>query len=189
MYAVQAATGDVIWSLDLGAASVNSPVLDENGILYIGTFGSKLYAIDSKLGQVAWELTTNDWIWGSPVLGPENTLFVTDLGGNLYAVDTEAREFLWEKQVDTDTEIVGSPLVTDEALFVVTQSGAIVSYGLDGERLWKEEIGSEDNPVEFYGTPVLAGEDLILVSANESDSLIYAFNTKLETQWTFEPGN
>ncbi len=71
---------------------------------------------------------------------------------------------------------------------MVTSSGAIASYGLDGERLWKEEIGSEDNPVEFYGTPVLAAEDLILVSATGSDSLVYAFNSQLETQWTFEPG-
>ncbi|MFN2144000.1 MAG: PQQ-binding-like beta-propeller repeat protein, partial [Anaerolineales bacterium] len=172
----------------LGASSVNSPALDDNGILYIGTFNSELLAVDSKLGKIIWHLNTNDWVWGSPTLGPDNTLFVTDLGGNLYAVDTEAGKFLWEKEVDAETSIAGSVLIVNDSLFVVTSNGAIVSYGLDGERLWKENIGSEDNPVEFYGTPILAGEDLILVSSTGSDNLVYAFNTQLETQWTFEPG-
>lgn len=188
MYKLNASTGEQVWSLDLGASSVSSPALDENGILYIGTFNSQLLAIDSMTGKIAWDLTTNDWVWGSPTLGPDNTLFVTDLGGNLYAVDTVTGKFLWEKQVSTDTSIAGSALLVGDALFVVTSSGAIVSYGLDGERLWKEEIGNEDNKVEFYGTPVLAGEDLILVSSTGSDNLVYAFNPQLETQWTFEPG-
>ncbi|MBN2043889.1 MAG: PQQ-like beta-propeller repeat protein [Anaerolineales bacterium] len=189
MYAVNARTGDQIWAIDLGAASVNSPALDENGILYIGTFGSKVFAIDSKTGESIWEIETQDYVWGSPVLGPDSTLFVTDLSANLYAIDTQAANILWQKQVDTDTSITGSPLLVGEALFVITRSGEISSYSLEGERLWNEEIGNEENPVEFHGTPVLAGEDLILVSAAGSDKLIYAFNTELETQWSFEPGN
>jgi outer membrane protein assembly factor BamB len=189
MYAVNANTGDEIWSIDLGAASVNSPALDENGMLYIGTFGSKVIAIEAKTGNIAWELSTNDYVWGSPVLGPNNTMFVTDLSANLYAIDTETESILWEKQVDTDSSITGSPLIVGEVLFVATQSGEVASYGLDGERLWKEEIGTEDNPVEFHGTPVLAGENVILFSATGSDKLIYAFNLELESQWSFEPEN
>jgi outer membrane protein assembly factor BamB len=189
LYAVIAETGEQTWARELGAASVNSPALDENGILYIGTFGSQLFAIDSKTGNTVWELSTNDWVWGSPVVGPGNTLFVTDLGANLYAIDTETAEILWEKQVDTDTAITGSPLIVGESIFVVTQSGEITSYDLEGQRLWNEQIATEDNPVEFHGTPVLAGDDLILVSATGSDEIIYAFNTELESQWSFEPGN
>ena len=189
LYALDASSGDPIWTLDIGAASVNSPVLDEDGILYIGTFDSKVFAIDSQRGAILWEIETFDWVWGSPVLGPDGIIFVTDLGANLYAIDTETQEIVWEKQVDPTSSITGSPLLLDEALIVVTQSGVIASYDLNGERLWKEEFATEDNPVEFHGTPVLAGEDTILVSSLGSDAVVFAFNPELELLWMFEPEN
>jgi len=189
LYALNAASGDLIWTLDLGAASVNSPVLDEDGILYIGTFGSKVFAIDSDRGSILWEVETLDWVWGGPVLGPDGIIYVTDLGANLYAIDTETQEIVWEKQVDPASSITGSPLLLGESLIVVTQSGVIASYDLNGERLWKEEFATEDNPVEFHGTPVLAGEDTILVSSLGSDAAVFAFNPELELLWMFEPGN
>jgi outer membrane protein assembly factor BamB len=189
LYALNPSTGDLVWSLDLGAATVNSPALDDNGMLYIGTFGSKVIAIDAAAGEIAWEIETRDWVWGSPVIGEDGVLYVTDLGANLYAIDTATQDILWEKSVDEGSSITGSALLAGESLIVATQSGQIASYGLDGERLWREEFGDEDNPVEFHGTPVLAGDDLILVSAIAGDTVFYAFNTELESLWTFEPEN
>ena len=189
LYALNPVTGDLIWSLDLGAATVNSPALDENGMLYIGTFGSKVIAIDAAAGKIAWEVETRDWVWGSPVIGEDGILYVTDLGANLYAIDTETQAILWEKQVDEGSSITGSALMAGETLIVATRSGQIASYGLDGERLWREELGNEDNPVEFHGTPILANEDLVLVSAVTDSAAVYAFNTELETLWTFGPEN
>ncbi|MGD2028232.1 MAG: PQQ-binding-like beta-propeller repeat protein [Anaerolineales bacterium] len=187
LYAVNARTGDEIWDTDLGASAVSSPVIDEDGTLYIGTFNSQVFAIDASSGDILWVLDTEDWVWGSPVLGPENTLFVTDFSANLYAIDTTSQDFIWEKQVEASTSITGSVLLHNDSLYVVTRSGAVVSYDLDGERLWKEELGEETG--EFYGTPVAAGDNLILVSAVEAENYVYAYDNNLEPLWQFMPEN
>ncbi|MEJ2484134.1 MAG: PQQ-binding-like beta-propeller repeat protein [Anaerolineales bacterium] len=189
LYAINASTGNEIWKTDLGASAVNSPVMDENGTLYIGSFGRKVFAINSDSGSVEWEFDTQGWVWGSPILGVDNTLYATDLDANLYALDTTDGSLIWDKQVQAGTSITGSPLLYNEALFVVTRSGSIAAYDLQGERLWKEEIGTEENGIEFHGTPVLAGENLILVSAVGSEQIIFAFNDKLESLWQFTPAN
>ena len=185
LYAINANTGDLIWDADLGASAVSSPVLAEDGTLYLGTFGSEVFAIDSKGGAVLWKVNTEGWVWGSPVIGPENTLFVTDLNANLYAIDTFEHAILWEKQVDSGTSITGSALLYNDALFVATRSGVVASYDLQGERLWKEDLGEEAG--EFYGTPVATGDGTILVSAVGAGNIIYAYNTSLEPLWQFTP--
>ena len=189
LYAVNADTGDEIWRVDLGASAVNGPVIDENGILYVGSFGSKIMAIDSSDGSVVWEMETEGWVWGSPTLGPDNTLYATDLNANLYAIDSADGSLIWEKQVQAGSAITGSALFFNDAIYVATRSGAITSYDTNGDRLWKEEFGDEDNPIEFHGTPLVAGGDLILVSAVGSDSIVFAFNSKLESLWQFTPEN
>jgi outer membrane protein assembly factor BamB len=189
LYALNAATGNEIWKTDLGASAVNSPVIDENGILYLGSFGSKIYAVDSVNGAIIWEYDTEGWVWGSPTLGAENTLYATDLDANLYALDTSDGSLLWEKQVQAGSAITGSALLVNEAIYVVTRGGTIASYDMEGQRLWKEEIGTEENEIEFHGTPVLAGENLILVSAVGGDHIVFAFDTNLEPLWQYAPEN
>lgn len=187
LYAINANTGDLVWDSDLGASAVSSPVLDEDGILYIGTFGSEVIAVDSTGGEILWSLETEGWIWGSPVLGPENTLFVTDLKANLYAIDIVENAILWDKQVDAGSSITGTALLYNDALYVATRSGVIASYDLQGERLWKEELGEENG--EFYGTPVVTGDGTILVGAVGAENILYAYDTNLESLWQFTPEN
>lgn len=185
LYAVNANTGDEIWDLDLGASAVGSPALAEDGTLYIGTFGSEVFAIDSQGGSTLWRLNTEDWVWGSPLIESDGMLYVTDMGANLYAIDPATETIVWQKQVDTGSSITGSPLLYNDALFVVTRSGVIASYDLQGERLWKEELGEEDG--EFYGTPVVSEDGTILVSAVGATSIIYAYDSNLEPLWQFTP--
>lgn len=187
LYAVNANTGDLIWDLDLGASAVSSPVIDEDGTLYIGTFGSQLFAVDSESGTALWAVETEDWIWGSPQIGSDGMIFVTDFGANLYAVDTTTKSILWDKQVDAGSSITGSALLYDDALFVATRSGVIASYDLQGERLWKEELGEENG--EFYGTPVVTNDGTILIGAVGAENIIYAYDTNLEPLWQFMPEN
>lgn len=188
LYAINANTGDEIWDTDLGASSVSSPALAEDGTLYVGTFGSEVFAIDSQSGSILWRLNTEDWVWGSPVIGSDGMLYVTDLSANLYAIDTTSETIVWQKMVDTGSSITGSVLPYNDALFVVTRSGVIASYDLQGERLWKEELGEEEEGA-FYGTPVAAENGTILVSAVGAEAVVYAYSANLEPLWQFTPEN
>jgi len=183
LYALDIKTEELLWKTDLGASLVSGPVMDENGVLYIGSFDSQVYAVDSQSGSVLWDYQTADWVWGSPALG-DGVLYVTDLSANIYAIDlTNPPALLWQKQVEAGSRITGSVLVYNDSLYVATESGVISAYGTDGERLWKEEIG-EGN---LYGTPILAGDNLILVSALNAEAIIYAYDADLEPLWQYQP--
>lgn len=184
LYALDLNTEDVRWKVDLGGSLISGPVIGEDGTMYIGSFDSHIYAIDSQNGDILWDFQTDDWVWGSPTLGPEGVLYVTDISANIYAIDlTDPPNILWDKQVEADSSITGSVLFNNDTLYVVTESGVIAAYDTDGERLWKESIG-EGN---LYGTPVLAGDNLILVSALNADAIIYAYDTDLEPLWQYTP--
>jgi outer membrane protein assembly factor BamB len=186
LYAVDIRDGDLLWKTDLSASLVSAPVVDENGTLYIGSFGSQVFALDSQTGDILWDYQTADWVWGSPTLDAGDALYITDLSANIYAVDlTDPPALLWDKQVEADSKITGSALFSNDTLYVATESGVIAAYDKEGERLWKESIG-EGN---LYGTPILAGENLILVSALNAEAILYAYDADLEPLWQFQPAD
>ena len=186
LYAVDIESEEMLWKTELGGAIINAPVIDENGTLYIGSFGNELYAIDSETGDILWDYETEAWVWGSPTFGPDGVLYATDLNANIYAIGLEdGPTLLWDKQVDTDSRLTGSVLFHNDTLYVATESGSMVAYDTDGERLWKESIGEGS----LYGTPVLAGDNLILVSALGAEAIVYAYDADLEPLWQFSPEN
>ncbi len=181
LYALNASNGNLLWKTDLGGTAVSAPALGADNILYIGTFNSELVAIDGETGSILWTLASSDWIWGSPVLGADNVLYFTNLRGAVYAVDTTTQEILW--QVETDGLISGSVLVVGENLFVATGLGTLYNLDLNGDVLWKQSLAEG----EFHGTPVFAGDNLILVSAVDADYLVYAYTLTGAIQWQFSP--
>ena len=55
LYAVDMQTGQQIWvTEDLQGALASSPILTEDGILYVGTLGNEMLAIDSSNGKINW---------------------------------------------------------------------------------------------------------------------------------------
>lgn len=187
LYAINANTGDEIWSQDLDASLISPPALGEDGTLYVGTFNSQVVALDSENGEILWSYDTDNWVWASPTFGPEGVLYATDINANIYAIDlTNPPNLLWSKQVDPASQITGSVLFYNDTLYVVTETGDIVAYDTAGERLWKESI-EEDG--KLYGTPILAGDNLILVSALNAQSIIYAYDADLEPLWQYTPEN
>lgn len=47
MYALDGATGEAVWSLDMGSADINSSPTVVDGVVYFGTSGRTLYALDA----------------------------------------------------------------------------------------------------------------------------------------------
>ncbi|HKJ28215.1 MAG TPA: PQQ-binding-like beta-propeller repeat protein [Anaerolineales bacterium] len=185
LYAVDIHTENLIWKTDLGGSLVSGPVIAEDGTLYIGSFDSNVYAIDSQNGSVLWDFATTDWVWGSPTVGPEGVVYATDLSANIYALDSQNGDLIWDKQVEANSRIIGSVLFHNDTLYVVAESGVIAAYDTEGERLWKESIG-EGN---LYGTPVMAGDNLILASALNAEAVIYAYDADLEPLWQYLPND
>ncbi len=184
VYAVDPSDGTEKWrSEKLGGAIVGTPAFNENGELYVGTFGGKLFALNAENGAVDWEFSTADggWIWSGPVVS-EGVLYFGDLNGYFYAVDEESGTSLWQKSPDElGGNIVSSPLVIGENIYVTTEDGNLFKMDSSGEIIFRQTLDGK-----IYTTPVATG-DLILIALIQSDNLLVAVNENGAQQWAFQP--
>ena len=67
VYALDAATGAVLWKTTTGAAVRSSPAV-ANGVVYVGSDDAGLYALNATTGQVIWKTTTGASVRSSPAV-------------------------------------------------------------------------------------------------------------------------
>lgn len=56
------------WRFWVDGRAASSPLVDDNGILYIGSTDGSLYALDASTGEPQWEFETADSVWSPPLL-------------------------------------------------------------------------------------------------------------------------
>lgn len=179
LYYIDAVTGDELWSADLGGTLI-SDVAAGDGVGYIGTLNSEVIAVDIATGNIVWRTTTDGWIWGTPTL-QDGVLYVGDLEGVLYALEpTNGRE-LW--RLETDGPITGSPLVVNDHVYVINESGHVLSATIDGDITWTKTFEAK-----LYGSAVAAG-DLIVFGQTNNTTLLIALDQNGNTVWSFVPQN
>lgn len=183
MYAIDAETGEEAWSLDLGGTIVGSPVLGEDGRLYVGTLSSTVVAVDTASRDIVWTFETTGWVWASPLI-VEDLVIVGDLDGFLYAVDATSGRQTW--QVETGGAITGSAALFGEDLYVVNEAGTLLSVSLEGRT--RELALPEAYEGPLYGSPVVAGE-LLLIGLTNNASIVIALDDSGSVVWNFEPQN
>jgi outer membrane protein assembly factor BamB len=177
MYALEVETGEEIWKTDLSAAVVGTPVLAD-GILYAGTLSGNLYALDAETGEI--RHTFNDegeagWFWGGPAY-LDGRIFAGDLNGMLYVLDAQSFEIVLKHKIN-DSGIGAAPLVTEERIYVPGREGSLhVGTLEEGDGVvqwvpaWRQPVGAP-----ILTTPVLFGEDMVVVSIMSQDTLLKAF--------------
>lgn len=172
-----------VWSLDLGGTVVGTPVLAEDGQLYVGTLNQAVVAVDIASHREAWRFETQGWVWASPLL-VEGQLFVGDLDGIFYALDAATGNELW--RVDTGGAITGSAALFADSLYVINDDGHVLSISLDGRS--SELPLPEDYQGSLYGSPVVAG-DLLLIGLTNNTNLVVALDASGAVAWAFAPQN
>lgn len=74
-----------------------------------------------------------------------------------------------------------SPVCDGERIYVSFGSQGLYAYGLDGELVWKHELGTQLVMRNGFGeglAPVLAGDVLVQVCDQEQDSFVLALDTR-----------
>jgi outer membrane protein assembly factor BamB len=183
LYAIDAETGEEAWSVDLGGTIVGSPVLGEDGRLYVGTLNSTVVAVDTASRDIAWTFETTGWVWASPLI-VDDVVVVGDLDGFLYAIDAESGTQVW--QVETGGAITGAAALFEGELYVVNEAGSLLSVSLDGRT--RELALPEDYDGPLYGSPVAAGE-LLLIGLTNNASIVIALDAGGSVVWKFTPQN
>lgn len=135
LYAVDGTTGSVLWSTPVGPGIGAAPAL-ANSVLYVPAYGPTLN--DGKL--VALDADDGTELWSAPLPYPPTrhqpavaggVVFVPGSPGELRAYDGAAGTLLWNRSVGgADTLISGAPAVANGKVFVGTQDGRVVAFGI-----------------------------------------------------------
>jgi len=136
IYALALETGDLLdWSFESEAGFASSPVIDEDTI-FLGSFDRYLYAVNVTIdsAEPMWkfpeEKPAGNWFWASPVIH-EGIVYAGCLDDKVYAVEAETGEKLWE--FDAGNPVVSSPVLMDNLLIVIDESGTVYVFDLSTE--------------------------------------------------------
>lgn len=91
--AYDGASGKQLWSSDQEGITYGGPVMDENGMLYVG-IESVLTAINSSDGSVLWTFPTGGYIDSPPVVA-DGVVYVGSEDNNVYAIHTSNGSVKW----------------------------------------------------------------------------------------------
>ncbi|MBN1667624.1 MAG: PQQ-binding-like beta-propeller repeat protein [Anaerolineales bacterium] len=181
VYAIDPQSGRQIWvSEELGGAIVSAPAISPDRLLFVGTFYNEMIALNADTGTIEWRFSTQEWVWDDPVVY-DSAVYFGDLSGTFYALDTQTGKSLWQVQPGSGA-IVGKPLVTAEGIYFTTDEGALIFVTHAGVIQWNQTFEGQ-----LDTGPVAAG-DLIILAANNADTLIYAVNQNGILVWSFTPG-
>ena len=114
----------LLWSATTGAELVSSPAV-ANGVVYIGSYDSKLYAFNARTGALLWSAATNDAIQSSPAVA-NRIVYVGTLGSTLYAFRARDGAPVWKAM--TGAQLVSAPAVTDGTVYVGSDDFKLLAF-------------------------------------------------------------
>ncbi|WP_255193073.1 PQQ-binding-like beta-propeller repeat protein [Natronobeatus ordinarius] len=131
LVALEADTGDVRWSFDVGASVESAPTVADGRVFVASTDGT-LFAVDG--GDEEWRFEADGEIQSTPTVA-DGTVYVGSFDGHLYAVDATDGDELWRFETD---EITNSATVVDGTVFLTSQGGWLYSVDAStGEANWE----------------------------------------------------
>lgn len=170
MYALNTKSGKVIWTYKPGGY-IGSPVVD-NGVLYFGSYDSKVYALDAATGKLLWSYNANSPIIGSPAVA--NGMVFAAEDASVIALNATSGAEQWTFKVGSNTPTVVNGIVymggADNTLYALNAgTGAVV---------WKKAVSG----VEYKALAV--GNSMLYIGSD--NNIVYAFNAQTGAQiWTF----
>ncbi|MEK7281213.1 MAG: PQQ-binding-like beta-propeller repeat protein [Chloroflexota bacterium] len=176
IYAVDVATGKLLWGFPTQGALFAPPVL-EGDRLYVGSFDGSLYAVEDNQGQLAWPqpFRAGSWLWTQPLFSEGNVIAGT-LDNKVYAIDAGSGGMVWERPFDSD---LITAAVAEGRLILGFRNGQVL--GLDaatGQQRWQFNARSLVQP------ELLVQGGLVYVATE--GSIIYAIDASTGVElWEF----
>lgn len=186
LYALNSATGELVWSFTADEAIHSSPVI-KNGKIFFGTWGTKLYALNAETGAELWHYQGGtdpryfvmQGITASPAVDEKN-LYVGARDGFVYALRQTDGALVWRYDAAYSWILAGARVDEKNVYIATSDTGLLIA--LD------KQTGTEkfraDTRVWTYTTPLLQGGSVIVgTMAGE----LYAFDQYTgKKQWYFQ---
>lgn len=160
-----------------GGGDVRSSSAVVNGILYVGSYTSRVYALNPNTGALLWSYLTGSSVASSPALA-NGVVYVNSADENVYALDAQTGAKLWS--YTTGGGVYSSPAIVNGVVYVGSDDGDVYALDADtGTKLWSYETGG---PI-MYSSPAVADG---VVYVGSSDSKVYALKARTGAKlWSY----
>lgn len=162
VYAVDAATGDLLWSYATNGYVDGPAVVD--GVVYAPSWDNNLYALDSATGVLLWKFATGGFVTCTPAVA-DGVVYLGSNGGNVYALDAFTGTELWSTL--TGPCFGSSPALANGVVFIGGDDNVYALDAATGKLLWSYATG---NTVQ--SSPAVADG---VVYVGSTDENVYAF--------------
>jgi outer membrane protein assembly factor BamB len=167
IYALDVATGDTRWIVDMGDEIVGGVAVDGD-VLYVGTKGESFYALSAEDGSRTWSFNADGEIWATPSIDGD-AIYFTTLNGSVYRVDPEGNEE-WRFS-GADSGIAMRPTVSNGTVYAGSfDNRAYALNADDGSQKW--EFKTDD---WLWSAPVVEEDTAFFAGL---DGKVYALNTE-----------
>ena len=142
--ALDASTGETVWSYEIGSPSDSAPAVTRDAI-YVGARDHRLLALERENGALLWERNLGNIVLGSAIV-LDGTVYIGSTNGKLEALDAGTGEPRWSARIKG--WVVGHP----------ASDGSVIVAASLGERFITVEPDTGRRRLVFYsGTPVVGG--------------------------------
>lgn len=149
-------SGERKWSLRTKRPILASPIVDDEGICYVGSGDGYLYSLDATNGYSSWRFRSGSAIISSPVLAEDLVIFgSTD--GYLYAINTHNGKDKWSFK--TSMPIVAPATVHANNAYFGSTDGYFYCVDIpSGKERWKFQTGGPiTSAVHIINRTILVG--------------------------------
>ena len=168
LYALDAATGRLVWTFDQSTAPIGVRPAVSGGMLYFGAFDNAFYALDAATGALKWKTTLDAWLWSDPIVD-RGVIYTADVRGKVHALKADTGQELW--WLETRNAVRAQPVISGDTLYVASLDTLVYAIDLtnvrpaadgrieykDVTRKWKDEVNLGRR---LTSTPVLSGQNL-----------------------------
>jgi outer membrane protein assembly factor BamB len=184
------ADGKTVWqkTLDAKKASTHknssmassTPATDGERVYAYSWDGTSvaLYAFDFKTGEQVWKYDLGAYdnehgAGASPMLAGGKVVVMNDhaKGASVVAVDAKSGKKAWEAKREPYRACYATPFVRtvgQKAELVVASTTEITGYDVgDGSKNWHHNLKFDGMPLRVVASPVLAGEDLVVIHCGD----------------------
>ena len=169
LYAIDAASGDVVWRYDTELPLGNSPTVVD-GVVYVGGYDRKLHALDALTGAHLWAFAEAQAGFDTNPLVVDGVVFAGNRDGAMYAIGAQGTpdqgRLLWKFQ--TGGPIHFSAAYGDGVIYFASNDN--YAYALrartsnpNGELVWKSALLPGDGYHSFW--PVIYQDKVIFAAA------------------------
>ena len=164
-----AQTGTLQWKFKTGNWVRSSPVIAQDGTIYVGSYDNYIYAIKPD-GRLKWKFKTGRGVNSSPAIGKDGTIYVSTDEKNLYAIKPNGK-LKW--RFEKIGVMHSSPAVGKDGTIYFGCEFYIYAIKPNGRLKWGFETG--DN---VGSSPAIARDGTIYVGSG--DGYLYAIGGRLK---------